>query len=113
MPIYEYLCKACGHQLEAIQGFNDEPLKKCPECNASKLEKQISKPSFHLKGTGWYVTDFKDSGQKEKKSKDEKEDKPKPDSTTEEKSKTEKDTPTEDKKVKADKPEKSKSESKD
>lgn len=113
MPIYEYECKACGHHLEAIQGFNDEPLKKCPECHASKLEKQISRPSFHLKGTGWYVTDFKDSGQKEKKSKEEKEDKPKDDKPKEEKSKDEKITPVEDKKVKTDKPEKSKSEAKD
>jgi len=64
MPIYEYLCKNCGHHLEAIQGFNDEPLRKCPECKKAKLEKQISAPAFHLKGTGWYATDFKDSGKK-------------------------------------------------
>lgn len=76
MPIYEYLCKNCGHHLEAIQGFNDVPLVKCPECKKAKLEKQISAPAFHLKGTGWYVTDFKDSGKK-KASNDESESKSK------------------------------------
>lgn len=62
MPIYEYQCKSCGHRLEAIQGFNDAPLKKCPECKKAKLAKLVSAPSFQLKGTGWYVTDFKNSG---------------------------------------------------
>lgn len=65
MPIYEYVCGACGHQLEEMQGFNDEPLVKCPSCNKRKLQKIVSAPSFHLKGTGWYVTDFKNSGKKE------------------------------------------------
>lgn len=60
MPIYEYHCTNCNHKFEEIQGFNDEPLKKCPECGKLKLEKLISAPAFHLKGTGWYVTDFKD-----------------------------------------------------
>lgn len=64
MPIYEYQCQACGHQLEAIQGFNDKPLLKCPSCGKSKLTKLMSAPSFHLKGTGWYATDFKNSGKK-------------------------------------------------
>lgn len=64
MPIYEYRCKNCGHHLEVIQGFNDEPLTKCPECKKTKLEKLISAPAFHLKGTGWYATDFKNSGKK-------------------------------------------------
>jgi putative FmdB family regulatory protein len=64
MPIYEYQCQACGHQLEEIQGFNDAPLVKCPECGKLKLAKLVSAPSFHLKGTGWYKTDFKNSGKK-------------------------------------------------
>jgi putative FmdB family regulatory protein len=64
MPIYEYQCQNCGHKFEEIQGINDEPLKKCPECGKPKLEKLISAPAFHLKGTGWYVTDFKDKNKK-------------------------------------------------
>ena len=59
MPIYEYQCQACGHQLEALQKVSDAPLKKCPECGKPKLQKLISAPSFRLKGGGWYETDFK------------------------------------------------------
>ena len=62
MPIYEYQCKACGHQMDVLQKFSDPELADCPTCGKPKLEKQISAPSFHLKGSGWYVTDFKDSG---------------------------------------------------
>lgn len=69
MPIYEYHCTNCNHQFEEIQGFNDEPLTKCPECGKLKLEKLISAPAFHLKGTGWYVTDFKDKDKKTKTAK--------------------------------------------
>jgi len=57
MPIYEYKCKRCGKKLETIQRFSDLPLQKCPECSG-KLEKLLSQSSFHLKGTGWYVTDY-------------------------------------------------------
>lgn len=62
MPIYEYLCGACGHHLEEFQRFSDEPLKVCPNCNQPELHKQISATSFQLKGTGWYVTDTRDKG---------------------------------------------------
>ena len=62
MPIYEYQCAACGHKLDALQKFSDEPLKKCPECDESALQKQVSTSAFHLKGTGWYATDFRDKG---------------------------------------------------
>jgi len=62
MPIYEYRCQACGHLLEALQKFSDEPLKMCPECSKPELEKQVSATSFQLKGTGWYATDFRDKG---------------------------------------------------
>ena len=58
MPIYEYECKACGLFFEEIQGFNDKPIKKCPECKKNKVEKLISLSSFHLQGTGWYETDY-------------------------------------------------------
>lgn len=62
MPIYEYQCQACGHHFDRIQKFSDEPVKECPSCHKIEVKKLISAPSFHLKGTGWYVTDFKDSG---------------------------------------------------
>jgi len=63
MPIYEYQCQACGHQLEVLQKVSDAPLKKCPECGKPRLQKLMSAPSFRLKGGGWYETDFK-SGKK-------------------------------------------------
>ncbi|MFC3608992.1 FmdB family zinc ribbon protein [Stutzerimonas tarimensis] len=59
MPIYEYQCGSCGHQLEAIQKFSDAPLVDCPSCNAPSLAKAMSVPGFRLKGGGWYETDFK------------------------------------------------------
>lgn len=64
MPIYEYECSACGHRLEIIQKFSDAPLAECPACGKSALHKLLSAPSFHLKGSGWYQTDFKDGGKK-------------------------------------------------
>ncbi len=68
MPIYEYQCSNCGHHLEAIQKFSDEPLHECPECHQSSLQKQVSNSAFHLKGGGWYVTDFRDKGKKQPES---------------------------------------------
>lgn len=62
MPIYEYQCSQCGHQLETIQKITDEPLKECPQCGKASLNKLISATSFQLKGTGWYATDFRDKG---------------------------------------------------
>jgi len=59
MPIYEYSCTACGHELEALQKMNDDPLITCPACEKESLQKRISAAGFHLKGTGWYATDFK------------------------------------------------------
>jgi putative FmdB family regulatory protein len=59
MPIYEYQCKACGHALEAMQKMSDDALTDCPICQKATLEKLISATSFQLKGTGWYVTDFR------------------------------------------------------
>lgn len=59
MPIYEYTCSECGHELEALQKMSDAPLTACPECAKETLVKQISAAGFHLKGTGWYETDFK------------------------------------------------------
>jgi putative FmdB family regulatory protein len=72
MPIYEYECEACGHRFEAIQKFSDAPLADCPECGKSALKKLLSASAFHLKGGGWYQTDFKDKNKKsEKKSESE------------------------------------------
>ena len=57
MPIYEYECTKCGCLEEVYQKFSDKPLTKCKQCSG-KLHKLISQSSFHLKGTGWYVTDY-------------------------------------------------------
>ena len=57
MPLYEYQCTECGEIEEAIQKFSDAPLTTCRHCSG-KLNKLISQSSFHLKGTGWYVTDY-------------------------------------------------------
>jgi putative FmdB family regulatory protein len=57
MPIYEYECSKCGRLDEVIQKFSDKPLTKCKYCSG-KLHKLISHSSFHLKGTGWYITDY-------------------------------------------------------
>lgn len=59
MPIYEYRCSACGHELEAIQKLKDEPLRECPACGKPDLHRLISAAGFRLKGSGWYETDFK------------------------------------------------------
>jgi len=57
MPIYEYECSKCGRVDEVLQKFSDKPLVKCRHCSG-KLHKLISHSSFHLKGTGWYITDY-------------------------------------------------------
>ena len=59
MPIYEYECEKCGRIEEALQRFSAKPLTKCKHCSG-RLHKLISQSSFHLKGTGWYVTDYAD-----------------------------------------------------
>jgi putative FmdB family regulatory protein len=64
MPIYEYRCAACGHKLEALQKFTEAPLSECPVCGKSSLSKLVSVAGFQLKGSGWYATDFKNSGAK-------------------------------------------------
>ena len=64
MPIYEYRCDACGHELEAIQKLSDAPLTDCPECHKPSLKKLLSAAGFRLKGGGWYETDFKQGGKK-------------------------------------------------
>lgn len=63
MPIYEYQCDACGRQTEVLQKISDSPLTDCPACGQPSLRKLVSRAGFQLKGTGWYVTDFR-NGQK-------------------------------------------------
>ena len=64
MPIYEYRCSSCGHELEALQKLSEPPLVTCPSCQKETLVKLISAAGFQLKGTGWYVTDFKGASSK-------------------------------------------------
>ena len=64
MPIYEYRCSSCGHELETLQKFSDAPLATCPSCHKDALVKKVSAAGFQLKGSGWYATDFKGSGAK-------------------------------------------------
>ncbi|MEM8548630.1 MAG: zinc ribbon domain-containing protein [Pseudomonadota bacterium] len=59
MPIYEYACRACGHEMDALQKMAEAPLLDCPACGQPELKRKISAPSFRLKGQGWYETDFK------------------------------------------------------
>ena len=68
MPIYEYTCKQCGN-FEIMQRITEDPLKKCPTCG-SKVAKLISRSAFHLKGSGWYVTDYGKNGSKSGKTDD-------------------------------------------
>jgi len=63
MPIYAYKCAECGHDHEALQKFSDAPLTDCPACGQPALAKQVTAAGFQLKGSGWYVTDFR-GGQK-------------------------------------------------
>jgi len=65
MPIYEYKCTECGHELEELQSMNSRPLRSCPECKG-KLQRMHSAPAFQFKGSGWYVTDYAKSGKAEK-----------------------------------------------
>jgi len=89
MPIYEYRCNNCQRIIEVMQKFSDKPLTRCPACSG-RITRLISNCSFHLKGTGWYVTDYKkgDTGWKDKGSEAKKGDTPKSESTTETKSET-------------------------
>ena len=60
MPIYEYQCDHCDHQFESLQKFSDAHPKICPHCGKGSVRKLVSAAAFHLKGSGWYVTDFRD-----------------------------------------------------
>jgi putative FmdB family regulatory protein len=64
MPIYAYKCGACGFAKDVLQKMSDAPLSDCPSCGASAFSKQLTAAGFQLKGSGWYVTDFRDGGGK-------------------------------------------------
>ena len=64
MPIYAYKCSACGFAKDVLQKMSDTPLSECPACGASAFSKQLTAAGFQLKGSGWYVTDFRDGGSK-------------------------------------------------
>jgi putative FmdB family regulatory protein len=59
MPIYAYKCASCGHADDVLQKLADAPLSVCPKCGKAAYSKQITAPQFQLKGSGWYVTDFR------------------------------------------------------
>ena len=67
MPIYEYACVLCDHHLETLQKMSEDPLVFCPECGEESLRKKVSAAAFVLKGSGWYETDFKNSGKEKPK----------------------------------------------
>jgi putative FmdB family regulatory protein len=64
MPIYEYVCRACGAERDVMQKISDAPLTRCPQCEAEAFEKKVSAAGFQLKGGGWYVTDFRGDSKK-------------------------------------------------
>ena len=59
MPIYAYKCGSCGHAKDVLQKISDAPLTVCPACGAEAFTKQVTAAGFQLKGSGWYVTDFR------------------------------------------------------
>ena len=66
MPIYAYRCDSCGVRKDVLQKISDAPLAHCPDCGAESFHKELTAPAFQLKGSGWYVTDFRDQGKKDK-----------------------------------------------
>ena len=91
MPIYEYECTQCGTVHEVLQKFSDKPLAKCKQCSG-KLHKLISHTSFHLKGTGWYVTDYAGKSSNNAVTQEKKKDTSSPDASDSGKAKDEKKT---------------------
>ncbi|SAK43761.1 FmdB family regulatory protein [Caballeronia fortuita] len=59
MPIYAYRCADCGHEKDVLQKLSDAPLTQCPACGKDAFSKQVTAAGFQLKGSGWYVTDFR------------------------------------------------------
>lgn len=69
MPIYAYRCADCGHAKDVLQKMSDPPLTECPACGAHRFEKQVTAAGFQLKGSGWYVTDFRNNNSSSKSDK--------------------------------------------
>jgi putative FmdB family regulatory protein len=59
MPIYAYKCESCGHRQDVLQKISDPALQQCPACSRPSFVKQVTAAGFQLKGSGWYVTDFR------------------------------------------------------
>lgn len=93
MPIYEYRCGACGYQKEFLQRISDAPLTDCPKCGTRGFKKLVSAAGFQLKGTGWYATDFKNTGAKPAAKQDKSETKQSKPETKQDKSETKQDKP--------------------
>lgn len=70
MPIYAYKCGACGHAQDVLQKVSDAPLSTCPQCGQAAFAKQVTAAGFQLKGSGWYVTDFRNNGTSSKPASD-------------------------------------------
>jgi len=66
MPIYAFVCSACGHQFDRLQKLSDPDPDACPTCAADAVKRQLTAPSFRLSGSGWYETDFKKDGDKKR-----------------------------------------------
>jgi len=62
MPIFAYRCERCGFEKDVLQKRSDPPLDTCPSCGEKSFAKRLTAPAFQLKGSGWYVTDFRDNG---------------------------------------------------
>ena len=94
MPIYAYKCAECSHELDVIRKVSDPLLIECPNCGKPALVKQITAAGFHLKGGGWYVTDFRDGGSGKKKDAGKPDEKAKVDQAADSKTETKADTKT-------------------
>lgn len=70
MPIYAYRCETCGHAEDVLQKMSDPQLTVCPSCGQSTYRKQVTAAGFQLKGSGWYVTDFRNGAKSEPAKKD-------------------------------------------
>src|SRR5712664_3990783 len=92
MPIYEYRCDVCGHQEEHLQKLSEAPIAACPACNKASYRKLLSAAGFHLKGSGWYATDFKSAGKKPAEKKTESKAESKTETKTETKSEPKKES---------------------
>ncbi len=99
MPIYEYRCTSCGFEEEYLQKVGAALLTDCPECGKATFAKKLSAAGFQLKGSGWYATDFKNSGSKAKDTKSDSKSDTKTDTKTETKSDTKAETKSETKTV--------------